>query len=104
MNKNFIDIINHNLKKYMIINPKFTSNKKDMEVYYNRLVTLLRPYDRDNIIPYKNEELEEIVKNYLYLKYNKEKFKPHKNSFYDDLASHFSTIVQNSSVFLMKRE
>ena len=104
MNKNFIDIINHNLKKYMIINPKFTSNKKDIEVYYNRLVTLLRPYDRDNIIPYKNEELEEIVKNYLYLKYNKEKFKPYKNSFYDDLASHFSTIVQNSSVFLMKRE
>ena len=104
MNKNSTDIINHNPKKHSIINPKFTSNKKDTEVHHNRLVTPPRPYDRDNIIPHNNEESEETAKNHLYLKYNKEKFKPHKNSFYDDLASHFSTTVQNPPVPSTKRE
>ena len=96
----FIDIINDNLiKKYMIINPKFKPKKKDMDEYYQRLVTILRPYDKDYKIPHKKEQLMEIVKNYLYLRDNKEKLKFYENSYYNELARQFGIIVQNSSLF-----
>ena len=96
----FIDIINDNLKKkYMIINPKFKPKKKDMDEYYQRLVTILGPYDKDYKIPHKKEQLMEIVKNYLYLRDNKEKLKFYENSYYNELARQFGIIVQNSSLF-----
>jgi len=96
----FIDIINDNLiKKYMIIDPKFKPKKKDMDEYYQRLVTILKPYDKDYKIPNKKEQLREIVKNYLYLRDNKEKHKFYENSYYNLLARQYGIIVQNSALF-----
>ena len=98
----FIDIINDNLKKnYMAIDPYFEPDQKDFEEYYKRLVDLLTPYDKDNKIKKgtKNELLNEIVKNYLYMKTNIKKYKFYENSFYEQLVKEYGKILQNSTIF-----
>ena len=96
----FIDIINDNLKKkYMKIDPNFKPKKKDKDEYYERLKRILEPYDKEYKIYQKEEQLNEIVKNYLYLKDNKEKIKCYENSFYNELSKQYAKIVQNSSLF-----
>jgi hypothetical protein len=98
----FIDIINDNLKKnYMAIDPYFKPNRKDFNEYYKRLVDLLTPYDKDYKIKngIKNELLNEIVKNYLYMKTNIKKHKFYENSFYEQLVQEYGKILKNSTIF-----
>ena len=105
MNKeDIINILNDNLKKsYMKINSKFNPAENEFNEYKRKLINTIKPYDKENRIPKKGKELDEIVKNYLYIKENKTKTKNYQNSYFADLLINFKKIIKNSKKFFEEK-
>ena len=105
MNKeDIINILNDNLKKsYLKINPKFNPGENEFNEYKRKLINIIKPYDKENRIPKKGKELDEIVKNYLYIKENKTKTKNYQNSYFQNLLINFKKIIKNSKRFFEEK-